>query len=75
MLMADQHRADVLGCAGHRVVRTPHIDELAAQGVRFNRVNCQGPLCMPARASILTERYVRDHEAIQASLQSTEDSC
>jgi choline-sulfatase len=61
LVMADQHRADVLGCAGDEHAHTPHLDRLAADGVRFSRVNCQGPLCMPARASFLTERYVRDH--------------
>ena len=59
--MADQHRADTMGCAGDGAVRTPHLDALAREGVRFSRVSCQGPLCMPARASFLTERYVRDH--------------
>ena len=61
VVMADQHRADVLGCAGDEHVVTPHLDRLAAEGVRFTRTSCQGPLCMPARASFLTERYVRDH--------------
>jgi arylsulfatase A-like enzyme len=61
LLVSDQHRADVMGCAGHPVERTPNLDRLAAEGVRFARVSCQGPLCMPARASLLTERYVRDH--------------
>src|SRR3954454_4479849 len=61
VVMADQHRADLLGCAGQPGVQTPALDALAAEGVRFGRVNCQGPLCMPARASFLTERYVRDH--------------
>lgn len=51
----------MLGCAGDRSVLTPNIDRLAAEGVRFARVSCQGPLCMPARASFMTERYVRDH--------------
>jgi len=61
LIMADQHRADTMGCAGDRTVATPNLDRLAAEGVRFARTSCQGPLCMPARASVLTERYVRDH--------------
>lgn len=61
LIMADQHRADVMGCAGDGFVSTPNLDRLASDGVRFSRVSCQGPLCMPARASFLTERYVRDH--------------
>jgi arylsulfatase len=61
LVMADQHRADLMGCAGAAGVLTPNLDALAAEGVRFSRVSCQGPLCMPARASFMTERYVRDH--------------
>ncbi len=61
LVMADQHRGDMLGCAGDPAVLTPNLDELASQGIRFSRVACQGPLCMPARASFMTERYVRDH--------------
>src|SRR5579872_1967225 len=61
LVMSDQHRADMMGCAGDPTVLTPSLDRLAAEGVRFSRVSCQGPLCMPARASFMTERYVRDH--------------
>src|ERR1700733_5724062 len=61
LIMADQHRADVMGCAGDASAITPALDGLGAEGVRFSRVSCQGPLCMPARASFMTERYVRDH--------------
>ena len=61
LIMSDQHRADMMGCAGDPSVLTPSLDALAAEGVRFSRVSCQGPLCMPSRASFMTERYVRDH--------------
>jgi choline-sulfatase len=61
LVMSDQHRTDMLGCAGDASMQTPALDALAAEGTRFSRVSCQGPLCMPSRASFMTERYVRDH--------------
>ena len=61
LVMSDQHRADMMGCAGDASVHTPSLDRLATEGVRFSRVACQGPLCMPSTASFMTERYVRDH--------------
>ena len=61
MIMTDQHRADWLGCNGHPVVKTPHIDSLAARGVNFSNFNVATPVCMPNRASILTGRYPSVH--------------
>ena len=60
-LYADQHRADVMGCAGNDVVVTPHLDRLAAEGVRFDQAWTESPVCQPARASLLTGRFPSDH--------------
>src|SRR3954469_10392334 len=57
----DQHRADCLGCYGNPVVRTPHTDRLASQGVRFANHFVHAPQCVPSRASMHTGRYPHVH--------------
>lgn len=59
LIMADQLRADALGCAGNPIVKTPHIDKLAAEGVMFNNAFTNCPVCMASRGAILTGRYPR----------------
>ena len=53
-VLSDQHNAQVLGCAGNDVIRTPNLDRLAAEGVLFEQAYCQNPLCVPGRSSMLT---------------------
>ncbi len=53
-LMSDQHRADCLGCAGNTLIKTPHLDSIAAGGVVFSRAYSSTPSCTPARSAILT---------------------
>jgi len=59
-LLSDQHRADVLGAGGNGSAITPNLDGLAARGVRFGRAYCNGPMCRPSRASMLTGQYPRE---------------
>lgn len=75
LIMTDQHRADHLGCYGNRMVRTPHIDGLATDGVSFDRFYVASPICMPNRATLMTGRMpsvhgVR-HNGIPLSLDAT----
>lgn len=60
-IMCDQLRADYLSCYGHPHLQTPHIDGLAARGVRFTRAYVQSPICGPSRMSFYTGRYMFSH--------------
>jgi arylsulfatase A-like enzyme len=57
----DQHRADCLGCSGNPVIRTPHTDRLASEGVRFGNAFVHAPQCVPSRVSLHTGRYPHVH--------------
>ena len=61
VIVADQLRADHLGCYGTLPVRTPNIDALAARGGVFDRAFVTNPVCMPNRASIMTGRWPSAH--------------
>ncbi|MFW6303941.1 MAG: sulfatase-like hydrolase/transferase [Candidatus Sumerlaeota bacterium] len=52
-LMSDEHRYDVSGFAGDRVVRTPVLDSLAAEGVVFDNAYTPSPICVPARQCMM----------------------
>jgi choline-sulfatase len=54
VLMSDQHSPHVAGCYGDRVVRTPHLDALAKDGVLFESVYCQSPVCVPSRMAFMS---------------------
>ena len=62
-LCSDQHQAAASGCYGGSEVLTPHIDEVASSGVRFERAYCQSPVCVPSRGSIITGNYASKHGA------------
>lgn len=56
-LFTDQQRADCMGCAGHPMLKTPNMDRLAEQGVRFSRCYTSSPICVPARISLAMGLY------------------
>ncbi len=60
-ILADQHNAKVLGHAGHPQVRTPNLDRMAAEGVRFANAVCQNPICTPSRMCYLSGQYAHNH--------------
>lgn len=72
--ITDQQRADYLGCYGHPILRTPHIDSLAARGRLFSRCYVASPICMPNRATLMTGRMPSLHKVrsngIALSLQA-----
>lgn len=53
-IMTDQQRGDCLGCAGNSAIKTPNIDAIAADGVRFSNGYTSVPSCTPARSGLLT---------------------
>src|SRR5438445_10678156 len=63
-ITTDQQRYDALGCNGGTVARTPVLDGLAADGIRYERAYNQNTVCMPARSTMLTGQYVRTHGVI-----------
>jgi len=64
LITLDQFRGDSLSCAGHPVVRTPNLDELAANGVRFARHYAQAAPCAPGRAALYTGMYQMNNRVV-----------
>ena len=60
-ILSDEHNKRVLGSYGHPMIRTPHLDRLAARGTRFTSAYTNCPICVPARASFATGKYVYQH--------------
>jgi len=61
VIITDDMRWDCLSCAGHPYLKTPHLDRLAREGVRFKNAFCTTSLCSPSRACILSGQYAHRH--------------
>ena len=57
VVVADDHGWNDVACYGHPVVRTPNLDRLASEGVRFTHCYTTAPLCSPGRGAIMTGLY------------------
>jgi arylsulfatase A-like enzyme len=73
LILPDQMRGSAMGCAGNREVRTPHIDRLAAEGMRFERAYANVPVCCPARAILLTGTYPHVNGMVANDLRLREE--
>lgn len=60
-ILTDNHGAWTLGCYGNPDIKTPHIDRMASEGVRFTRAFCNNPVCSPTRATYLTGMMPSQH--------------
>jgi len=60
LIQTDQMVASLTGVYGHEVVKTPNLNKLAEEGVRFDNAYTPCPICAPARAATLTGKYVSD---------------
>lgn len=64
VIFGDEMRAQAMNCSGNPDVRTPNMDRLAAEGMRFSRAYSNNPVCTPARGTMLTGLYPLAHGAV-----------
>ena len=60
-IITDAMRADHMSCAGNQIVKTPNLDRLAMEGIRFTNHFCTNSICMPNRATLITGVYPNVH--------------
>jgi arylsulfatase A-like enzyme len=56
-IMSDDHASHALSCYGSKINKTPNLDRIAAEGMRFENSFCTNSICAPCRAVILTGKY------------------
>jgi arylsulfatase A-like enzyme len=73
LITTDQQRKDSLGCYGSTFVQTPNLDQMAKEGVLFDRAYATSPVCTPSRASLYSGKYVGVHGAWNVGTKIPED--
>jgi arylsulfatase A-like enzyme len=61
VMMTDDQRFDYMSCAGHPFLKTPNMDRIAKEGVRFTNMFVTNSLCAPSRATLMTGQYSHSH--------------
>jgi arylsulfatase A-like enzyme len=64
LIQSDQHRFDCMGVNGHPMLQTPHLDQLAAEGMNFTHAFCPIPMCVSTRNSLMYGQWPTGHLAI-----------
>jgi arylsulfatase A-like enzyme len=73
-LLTDDHRAEAMGCAGNRIIKTPNIDEMAASGVRFTNAFVTTSICASSRASIFSGQWTARHGIVDFATHFTPEA-
>lgn len=73
VIVADDLRWDALGYAGNRIVKTPHIDELARRGTQFRNHFVTSSICNVSRATMFTGQYLRRHNIVEFNTPFTRE--
>jgi arylsulfatase A-like enzyme len=64
IMMTDDQRQDAMSCAGNKFLKTPNMDRIAGEGMRFQNMFVTNALCSPSRATLLTGVYSHTHGVI-----------
>ena len=72
-LLSDDHSVPYLGCYGNTDLKTPNLDKLATEGIRFNHAYTTAPQCVLSRASLMTGRNVLDVQMLRFSAPLNKD--
>ena len=66
-IMSDDHAAQAISCYGSKINKTPNIDRIATEGMKFDNCFCTNSICTPSRANILTGKYSHKNSVLTLS--------
>lgn len=75
MFLTDQQRLDSLGCYGNGYAKTPNLDSLAAQAVKFTHNYVANPICMPSRHTLFSGCYPHNHRVYTNGILPEDTGC